>query len=641
MKRPDLLALDDDKLAALANRGLVKRARKDLAAGESFQLEVDAEGTLTVTRGEVVTRLPLGVPLAQTDCSCGARKACRHRVFAVLAYQEQGEADEVVAQDWDPGAFAEEELEALLGASLMRRARGLVNRGLQVQLRRGEPPTALLPTCTVSFLVPKALAYARCDCAQEAACEHLALAVWAFRAGQERSVDRVELGQGGGGGTGEDLLEQARELVLSLLDCGVVHGPAELAPGLESAARSLSRLGLVWMADLTGELAQSLSDYGSRAASYSSHHHASLIGEWLARERASLASGAELSPACVLGVGEPPETQLEHIRLTSLGARLWGDADSDHVDLYLADPDTSTVLVVSRRWARSETPLGRRNILKGIRLDSLARGQLVTKSARRRANRSLVIGRSRVAQPACYAQSGDWSQLFREPLLNREFAPLRQRLVEQGPALLRARVRAEQVVVLAVERIEGLHYDPARQQVRALAYDWQGESILLMSEFNPLAPTALESLYTALESGPRYLSGHLLFQAEGLTLEPLAAVTDRVLVPVFESTQAGVEMEKLALPPLEDAVAGTLERVGEVMARAAHQGLHYLPASWAQESRLVADQLAESGFGRLAQDLERLRNEPSAKTWAELAFRLWLTRECHLRDPATPPQGGD
>ena len=42
-------------------------------------------------------------------------------------------------------------------------------------------PTARLPACTVRFLVPRDIAYARCDCAMGTGCEHVVLAAWAFR----------------------------------------------------------------------------------------------------------------------------------------------------------------------------------------------------------------------------------------------------------------------------------------------------------------------------------------------------------------------------------------------------------------------------------------------------------------------------
>lgn len=637
MSRADLLALDDDKLAALANRGLVKRSRKDLAAGAPYELELSPEGTLTVQRDGVTTRLPAGVPLSETDCSCGARSACRHRVFAVLAYQaqaEQGPSEEV---PWEPGSFTDVELEKLVGPKTLKRARTIATKGVQIQLRRESPPVALLPTCTVTFLVANSLAYARCDCAQPSACEHIPLAVWAFREGTESTVDRVEL-MGGKALDFQDSLAEAEAVIEELLLDGAVSCSEDMGTRLEQIGRSTLKAGLVWMSDLTYDLAASLKAYRERSALYSSQQHLRLLTEWLARRRAGCAEGAELTPACVLGIGEPPETALEHIRLTSLGARIWMDAEYEHAEVYLVDPDTSTVMVVSKKWARGVQSIRNRSVFKGVKLETLAKGQLVTKAAKRRANRSLSIGRNRVAQSAVFAQKGEWRELFRAPLFNSDFAVLRERLARQGPALLRARVRAEQVVVLAPSSVHDLHYNPGEQQVLATLLDWEGEGVQLVSEFTPLAPTALEVLYKELEAGPQFVSGHLSFQGGALVLTPLAVVCDRVVVPALSTLEDVPEMEVSGQAyhhSRQGPVAQALERTRELLARCAHGGLRFLPASWEQEVRAVVSKLDNLGLGELSAVLQNLAagrtGGQARELWTDLAVRLWLTEEAHLK----------
>ena len=67
MTRTDLLALTPDTLAALANRGLVKRAAKDLDAGAGPDLEVTGDHTVHGRFPDgTETRLPPGTtPFAQ------------------------------------------------------------------------------------------------------------------------------------------------------------------------------------------------------------------------------------------------------------------------------------------------------------------------------------------------------------------------------------------------------------------------------------------------------------------------------------------------------------------------------------------------------------------------------------------------
>ena len=73
--RTDLLALTPRTLASLANKGLVKRAEKDLTAGSGPLVTVTADGTV---RGHfpdgTETALPPGRSLDTTDCACAAAR---------------------------------------------------------------------------------------------------------------------------------------------------------------------------------------------------------------------------------------------------------------------------------------------------------------------------------------------------------------------------------------------------------------------------------------------------------------------------------------------------------------------------------------------------------------------------------------
>jgi hypothetical protein len=89
--RRDLLALTPDTLAELTNRGLVKRATKELDRDPPALTE-DPDGTVhaTLTDG-TTTSLPTG-GLEAGKCSCGAPGVCRHVVALVLAYQRKRNA---------------------------------------------------------------------------------------------------------------------------------------------------------------------------------------------------------------------------------------------------------------------------------------------------------------------------------------------------------------------------------------------------------------------------------------------------------------------------------------------------------------------------------------------------------------------
>ncbi|MBQ1056769.1 SWIM zinc finger family protein [Micromonospora sp. C32] len=88
MIRDDLIALTPDVLAALSNRGLVKRATREVDAGERPALTEDADGAVRAAYPDGVTvTLPPGGGLTAARCSCPAPGVCRHLLAVVLTYQ--------------------------------------------------------------------------------------------------------------------------------------------------------------------------------------------------------------------------------------------------------------------------------------------------------------------------------------------------------------------------------------------------------------------------------------------------------------------------------------------------------------------------------------------------------------------------
>lgn len=230
--RRDLLALDEEILVAMSNRGLVKRARKDIDAGAGPLLDSGADGDGDGGGGgggggggTVRGRFPDGAvatfpPAAGLDagvCTCAAPGICRHRICLVLTYQQAhsggapadpGGAGPGLPQ-WSPGDVDDETLAALVGAGPLRAARKTFARGYAARVHRASAreancersdsaPWVELPACTVRFPVPGEAAHALTDATTARRGEVIALAIWAFRAADAtRSTDdlvRVEVG---------------------------------------------------------------------------------------------------------------------------------------------------------------------------------------------------------------------------------------------------------------------------------------------------------------------------------------------------------------------------------------------------------------------------------------------------------------
>ncbi len=94
--RQSLAGVDEDYLVGISNKGIVKRAYKDLeAAGSETQvaagLDWSAQELTVAAGGETVT---IRFPLAESRCSCPSRSICRHVVMAILLARQAASGKE-------------------------------------------------------------------------------------------------------------------------------------------------------------------------------------------------------------------------------------------------------------------------------------------------------------------------------------------------------------------------------------------------------------------------------------------------------------------------------------------------------------------------------------------------------------------
>ncbi len=674
--RADLLALTPEAVAALANMGLVKRALKELEQGKGPEVSEDADGVVSGRFPDGVTAsLPPGVALRDAPCSCGSSAVCRHRVALALTYpawardrgdapvrilEASGSQDVGASPSWSPGEVDDEALLRRLGRRTFERAAALRRAGVTVAVRRPDrtdpAASAELPSCTVRFLVPGDLAWARCDCAARQDCEHVALAVWAFRAAaaRDREVPRllVEVAEERSAVAGLNALDEAARLAGEILLDGAVHARPSLAPAFATCREGLRRAGQTWPFTLLEDLEEQLAAWRTRSARYGAAHVAALLAELEARRRA-VARGGELPAPFVLGQGEALETRLDHLRLVSLGARVQADDQSSQknrdAEILLADPDTATVFVLRKRWTFSEgdeppdaPSLAGRRAASGASLEGLARGQAVTRVARRRANRLLVLGDARGGLTSVMPQTGAW-EARPAPLRVTRLADLAEAWTARPPHLLRPRVLAEDVHVVAVQEVAWIADLHGAQSLAAAVLDQDGETILLRKPWRAVAPRALDFLAAALAGvwGPvRFVSGEIRRHLGGFEMEPLAVACDRLVVPDLE--KGTVEVPRLdparepADPPVESAAAAALGLLDE----GAHHGLRHAAAGYPDRLRAAGKRLEGVGLTDCAARLRRLDETlraaraggedawpEAARAWADAAVRLQLVRE--------------
>ncbi|TNE85821.1 MAG: hypothetical protein EP330_24605 [Deltaproteobacteria bacterium] len=617
--RSDLAALDVEALALLTNRGLAKRAAKMLDKGEGPSIDEDGEGTVTATFPDgVVTTWPADVALADSACSCGAAKACRHRVATALAYQGEATPER---GPWDPGAFTDEELEALVGANALRTARARLSKGVEAEVVRGEQPRVHLANGTVRFPVRDALAMAHCDALGAERNVMIVLAVWAFREAGEGPEPSVQLVLGESEGIALDAAEAVLHIVHTSLSHGIADLPRTAAADLSRAREAARSAGWTWVADGLEDLEELLECWRARSQRYAPERVAWVLGELIARVRAARAN-APPSPGWFLGRGVAPETALDHLTLMGLGARLRPADEEVEVDVYLLDLNGGAVLVYRRRIPREapEKLATRRVGDTRMRLADLASGVLTTQGAFRRANRLMRLASQRGGRKHDLKTGGGhgWKDL---PLTIRSTAEVREVLTHRPPRTLRPRLLAEDLRVVAIDEVLGVSWQPGEQQLLAHLRLPDGSDAVLELEHDPLSPGGCAAVEAALRDGAHHVAGRVHLHGAQLVISPTAIASQGGLtLPAF-AAGGTVEAAVHRTPLGDDPVHQALREARAALAEAAHRGLDQI-----RPSERAAKGLDAVGLTVAAR---RMLAATTPEAWAD----AWLTVVTALEIP--------
>lgn len=544
MDRADLLALTPDDLAMLTNRGAVKRAVRELAAGvPAVRIHEGEDGTVTADAGDgTAVTLPAGRPLEHARCTCDAAGMCRHVVRAVLAYAGGGAEPltrELTQQAvWDPGSFTDEELAASLAPDALRRGSRIAAAGVTATLVRSTKPMALLheASVTVRFLVRGELSYARCECAGQPPCEHVVPAVRAFRA-----LDRAH--EGGVVETrprpcpGTAPLAALDSALSLLAEAGVAGGGDAPRQALRRAEHACRAAGVTWPADVCAELADLCDRHARGDASFDPLRVAQLAGEALLRADALRAATGAV-PA--LFAGGPPSSSGTAVgggRLVGLGTRVVQFRRAVDVDALVYDVAAHRVLALGRSFGdpnkgEPQPPFGElaaTSLTRRISIASVGAGQLIATGGVRTPSDRLRLGRS----PAALSpQSYDWEALLRAPVLVAGAAEARAVRTAAVPSSLGPRTSGANLVVIPVGAVAEAGFHVATQSVVALASDRDGAQLLIAHPFSQRAAGGADRLLAALGEARegsatlRFVSGYVSVQGAVPVLAPIGVVVE-------------------------------------------------------------------------------------------------------------------
>ena len=608
--RADLRALSPEALAAMTNVGLVKRAAREIENGQGPSLQEQDDGTLVAIFPDgIKATLPPGKSLKDSPCTCGATTVCRHRVAAVLVF-----AKNAATTRKEPWEITEEELRGWLGHRLGK-VDAAEAQGISVDIVKN-PPVARFAACTVRFLAGADLTHAICDCGV-ASCIHIALAVRAFgRLSKEelqKETAHLRLGPPPAAISPDEALDQTERLLVRYL----VHGITD-ARGLAQAREEASArlVDCPWLNAVLVAIEEQRAAWEIRSALHDASEVRRLLTEAFARIRASR-RGFDLSAS--LGKGEPLENHLGRTRLLSLGARLSAVGQARSLEILFWDGGT----VVSWTVAIPEkVDPGTYIAIGQTPLAVLAAGQVVSSHLVRLARRTIQIERGR--DTTMMPQRGEWSDVPRPFGFEGPSALLADDLAGP-PLMLRPRTRTCALRVIATPGgVTNLAFSPGRQTLMGFLQDGEG-FVRIERAHEWFAPGALASLAEALPRA-QYISGWLRDIDGERVLEPIALVTDRVIIPDL-APQAPIPPLPIFEPPAQTEISIVLSRLESALAALSEEGI------FRAQLAPLAPVLSAIGLRSIASMYERLVSaraaavpEAAAEAWADLAIAVTLAR---------------
>jgi hypothetical protein len=537
MKRPDLTALTPDDLAALANRGLVKRAQKEIESGDLVAQWTETEdGTIIAVWPDGATCvLPGSKTLKEARCDCAALEMCRHLLRTVLAWQarqtHEDDGTHPVALPWNPARISDAVMEAQVPKATRDRAKLLWSQGVLAEVLCAVKPSARFhfPGHTVRFPVPDDLRYAQCSCSEPAPCAHAVLAVQAFRLLPENQESGIISEGPLDAPVAREPLDSGVSCVREMLHDGLATLSTAWRDRVRRVAMECAEAPLPWPSQILEELADDFDRYTARDASFAPEEALKRAGEFLLRADAIIAGCAPVPQAFIRGLKADRDSELGSSRFVGLGATVEESTTSTAVHVYLQEADTGHIVTVVRAFnepagttRKSFHQLAQSTAVKDASLASLAAGQLVTQGGKRTAAGRLIIGRARaVVNPQNFA----WEQL-KAPLLVEDFTEITARLRLLPPACFRPRRSGADFHVCPLQGVEFARFDSASNAITAVLVDANGERADLWHPWSSRGQIGAESLLAELQSGsrPLFIAGNVHSAGSRLVIRPTAVV---------------------------------------------------------------------------------------------------------------------
>lgn len=358
--------LDDDALATLANKGLLRRAQKDLETTKPAIIATEAT-FVRLQVGDGVVEVPELV--AKSKCNCPATGICRHILGALIYLRDdpevaaltvpvQGELFAAEATEIpDPaaaappplsaaeviGSLTDDELLKWAGKALFKKAQKALAVAPQVEIETEPTLMVRFPTrnITCRWIPTGGLLGMVCSCQAETVCEHVVSAVLAFQAslGNRQLVaeQRVLEESSGAPRTRAEVLASVTTVLQEAVALGLARLSQATASRLLTLAVSAHGVDLPRLERLLAGLAQEVQLALRRDAQANT---ANLLVQIARIEALTTALIRQPLPA-LIGQHRTSYHDVGQITLVGLGAQWWRSKGGYHgVTLYFWDEST-------------------------------------------------------------------------------------------------------------------------------------------------------------------------------------------------------------------------------------------------------------------------------------------------------------
>ncbi len=674
-----LAAFDEAGLVALANKGLVRRAQKDLEAGGLTHEETDA-AMIVRGPGWVVTMPPDGPTRATDDTK--ASGVTRQILAATIHLRDHWAGATAPAPIADPqsphpapapppvdvGPLLElllglelDHLEKWAGKTIVREVLILVQRGMEIEVEthagvtirmiRHEVEARLLPVAgkkSARALLDEMLTTAPKSLHKR----WVVAAVLAFQQSRGRVLqlpsDATPPEEPGAPRSREQVAAAARELLEGMVATGLAHPSERMVERLFTLSVSAIAVHLPRLGRLLRALADEVDHVLDRDAAADTARLFDQCGLAYALAAALTAAGPQ-PPIALAGRHRTQYDPVGDLRLAGLGAHPWRTASGyEGLTVLLWDRDGKRFLTwtASRPVGtpgfspahayRSESPWA-----GGGAAEQLGRSEFTLRQAQLN-----PVGRLSASQKSSVADLApvDPAALDFAGRAFDDWRALHAYALAQYPIGLAERNPLDRIVVLRPSAWADRFFDEMRQQLVWRLRDAAGNVVALTLPWAGVNEDAVEFL-EAVNPARDELSGvvvRLGFGGRGVTVEPLSLLSrggphgQRVLNPAFDrrlivSRQSKL-LEQLRQKYGRDRIASVLSADDEDGDEAS-AGLEGAPAGVVArlaEAERELLRLAESGvgrlddvlrerFGRLSAGLERAGLQELATGWKGLA----------------------